>query len=285
MRTLLVPGSRTRQQVRRILARSIQAGRRVMDGGRPRAEARIIYYHRIDAEAHRSCVTPRAFREQMQHLRAEGYHTIALPDLATAIGLGLPPAPRTVVVTFDDGFADNYAVAYPVLAALGIPATIFVTVDAVGGRLTVLRDRPEGLPALTWAQLREMTAGPVSIGSHTLSHPNLTALPPDAVRRELVRSREVIAEETGQTTELFCYPRGRRNPAVRTAVHDAGYRAACGTDAGGVTASSDLLALPRTFIARDDTVADFARKLDGAFDYLHHGVTLLRRHLPSVAQR
>jgi peptidoglycan/xylan/chitin deacetylase (PgdA/CDA1 family) len=185
-------------------------------------------------------------------------------------------------VTFDDGFADNYEHAYPVLAELGLPATVFVTVGMMGGSLDVLRDR-RGIPALTWGQLREMLRGPVSVGSHTLSHPRLTRLSAAACGEELLRSRERIEAETGVLTDLFCYPHGDLDPEVRQAVGRAGYRVACATTPGAVGPTSDPLALPRTFVARDDTLTDFARKLSGAYDVLHQGVQLLRRGLGAAA--
>jgi peptidoglycan/xylan/chitin deacetylase (PgdA/CDA1 family) len=283
MKTLLVPGSRARRHVRGLLGGGIHVMHRLARAGRPRSEARILCYHRIDDEQHRSCVAPRAFREQMHYLRDAGYRVVPLTTIARDLESGNEFSARTVGVTFDDGFADNYEEAFPVLNAFSIPATIFITTGAIGGRLTVLRDRPAGIPALTWDQVREMARGPVTVGSHTLTHPELTALAPDVLDNELAGSRDVIAAETGVTPELFCYPRGDVNPDVRAAVQRAGYRLACATHAGGVTQSTDPLQVPRTFVARDDTLADFARKLDGAFDYLHHGVTLLRRHWPGTA--
>jgi peptidoglycan/xylan/chitin deacetylase (PgdA/CDA1 family) len=242
-----------------------------------RAEARVLYYHRIDDELHRSCVAPEAFRAQMTLLRDRGYRVVPLADLGRGLAAGERFAPGTVAITFDDGFGDNYERAFPVLRALGLPATVFVTTGAVGRGLRVLRDRPGELPALTWAQIREMQAGGVAIGSHTVSHPHLTRLPADALTRELAESRTAIAAETGVGTDLFCYPHGDENAAVRAAVRAAGYRIAVSTRPGAVTADSDPLALARTFVARDDTLADFERKLAGAFDVLHHGVQWLRR--------
>jgi len=136
MKALLVPGTRARRHVRRLVAGAIHAVRQVATGGRPRPEARILSYHRIDDEPHRSCVTPQAFREQMHHLRNEGYDVVPLATVAAQLERRSGFAPRTVAITFDDGFADNYLQAFPVLSAFGIPATIFVTVAGIGGRLT-----------------------------------------------------------------------------------------------------------------------------------------------------
>lgn len=231
---------------------------------------RILYYHRIDDEWHRSCVSPRAFGEQMQYLRDHGYRVLPLGALSDGTD-------RAVAITFDDGFADNFTQAFPVLTRLGMPATIFVTVGAVGGQLRVLRDHPGPLPALTWSQLREMTSGGIAMGSHTLTHPHLTRLDAEALEREVTESRARLTAETGVVPESFCYPHGDVNAAVRAAVARAGYRVACSTRPGAVSSASDPLCLPRTFIARDDTLADFGRKLVGAYDYLHQGVQLLRR--------
>lgn len=272
-----------RRHVRRLLSGGIHRLRRLASGGQPRPEARVLYYHRIDHEAHRSCVTPKAFREQMHYLRSEGYQIVPLATVAAKLEQATEFEPRTVAITFDDGFRDNYLNAFPVLSAFDIPATIFVTVAEIGGRLTVLRDRPAGVEALTWDQVREMLLGPVTVGSHTLTHARLTELSATALDEELQGSRRIIAAETGVSPDLFCYPRGDLNQDVQEAVRRAGYRLACATSAGGVTTASDPFAVPRTFVARDDAISDLARKLDGAFDSLHHGVQLLRRHWPGAA--
>src|SRR5512132_266689 len=120
MKGLLTPGSRARRVLRSALGAGLAAAMRVSRAGRAKSEGRVLYYHRIDDEWHRSCVTPAAFRAQMTHLREHGYRVVPLAELRAALAVGEPIAPRTVAITFDDGYADNHTHALPVLADLGM---------------------------------------------------------------------------------------------------------------------------------------------------------------------
>ena len=261
MRSLLGRG------VRVLASEALHLLRRVMpeDPG----SARVIYYHRIDDEQHRSCVTPRAFAEQMAHLRSEGFNVVPLAAMRAHLDARTPFPARTVAVTFDDGFADNYTAAFPVLAKHALPATIFLAAGFIGGDdLPVLRDR-SGIRPLTWDQVREMARGGVAFGAHTMTHRSLTGLPPDELRQEIEQSRDVVAERVGAPADTLCYPRGHVDERVAQATRDAGFAIACTTLPGSVPADTDPFLLHRTFVARDDTLHDFARKLDGSFDLLH----------------
>lgn len=231
--------------------------------------ARVIYYHRVDDEQHRSCVSPAAFAEQMAFLRSEGFHVVPLGRLRGHLDEHRPFPERTIAVTFDDGFADNYTRAFPVLARHGVPATIFLAAGYVGGpELPVLRDR-SGVPPLNWEQVAEMARHGLDFGAHTLTHRSLPLLADDELAREVVGSGRLIEERAGVRAETFCYPRGHFDARVKQAVRDAGYRLACSTMPGCVTPRTHPLSLRRTFIARDDSLRDFAHKLAGGFDLLH----------------
>jgi peptidoglycan/xylan/chitin deacetylase (PgdA/CDA1 family) len=234
-----------------------------------RGTARVIYYHRISDDDHRSCVTPSAFAEQMRFLRREGYQPLPFGDLRVHLDEGRAFPERAVAVTFDDGFADNYSDAFPVLARESIPATVFLTAAYIGGReLPVLRDRA-GVPPLGWDQVTEMFRHGIAFGAHTLTHPSLPTLSDEDLRREVRGSRELIEERLGAQVDTFCYPRGEFDARVKLAVRDADYRLACTTLPGCVTPRTHPFSLRRTFIARDDTIRDFAHKLAGTFDLLH----------------
>ena len=260
----------------RIAAREASAFARRLRAARP-GTARVIYYHRIDDEDHRSCVTPRAFTEQMAHLRSEGYAILHFADLRDYLDARRPFPERAVAVTFDDGFADNYTNAFPILVRHSIPATIFLATGYVDGpELPVLRDRG-GIAPLGWKQIREMAGAGVAFGAHTVTHRSLTALDANELRREVVESGRTVEEHTGMRCESFCYPRGHFDEAAKRAVREAGYRVACTTLPGLVTPDTHPYSLRRTFIARDDSLRDFLRKLDGSFDVLHSARQWLRR--------
>jgi peptidoglycan/xylan/chitin deacetylase (PgdA/CDA1 family) len=238
---------------------------------RPRRHgtARVVYYHRIDDEQHRSCVAPAAFAEQMAFLKDEGFAILRLSAVRAHLDEKRPFPERSVIVTFDDGFADNYTQAFPVLCREAIPATIFLAAGFMDGDdLPAIRDR-SGIKPLRWSEVREMARHGVEFGAHTISHRSLTALDDTELAQEIQGSRALIAEHGGVDSNTFCYPRGHFDERVKAAVRSAGFRLACTTMPGCVTADTHPFSLRRTFIARDDTLRDFKHKLDGSFDFLH----------------
>ncbi len=205
----------------------------------------VLMYHSVKQEVpagNRLIVSSAAFDRQMEFLKRNHYNVVPLEEVVRLVkGKQAVPA-RTVVITFDDGYADNYSVAFPVLKKYGIPATIFIIVNEVG--------RP-GM--LTWEQIRIMRdSGLISFGSHTLNHPYLvdvTSL--EELKKELIGSRRVLEEKLGRPVNTFCYPGGGFNQRVRQAVIDAGYTAAVASNPGKRFANDDLFALKRLRISEN----------------------------------
>jgi peptidoglycan/xylan/chitin deacetylase (PgdA/CDA1 family) len=141
---------------------------------------------------------------------------------------------RIVIITFDDGYADNYTHAFPILKEYGLVATIFLVSDHVGTDHVfywdvpkVTAQSPEHLyQLLTWAQVEEMCDAGIEIGSHTCTHPELTTLSAEGCREELSRSRADLEAKLGRRVTSFCYPRGKLSPEIIRMVERAGYR--CG---------------------------------------------------------
>src|SRR5262245_46688267 len=237
-----------------------------------------MYYHSISDAPMRSTVSPPVFRRQMEHLASAGYHVLRFSEAVACLGADTPLPERSVVISLDDGFRDNYEQAFPILAMLGLPATVFLTASYIGGDRLPTLTRSEYVPQpLDWKQVREMHAHGVEFGSHTLSHPMLDQVPQAEARREIVESKRLIEDRLGAPVPLFCYPRGHFDETVKDLVREAGYRAACTTQPGTNGPHADLFALRRTYVSRRDTPAEFAKKVAGAYDLMQRAALAWHR--------
>jgi peptidoglycan/xylan/chitin deacetylase (PgdA/CDA1 family) len=189
-------------------------------------------------------------------------------DLVAALADGGAAPPHDLAaITFDDGYADVYEHAVPVLRRLGLPATIYVATAFVGSGAPYpfeasLPPAAAGRP-LDWDQLREMEAtGLVTVGAHTHTHADLSVLPEAAVERELAVCNAAIAERLGRPPAHFAYPWGRTSPAARAVVVRTYRTAAVGGSRKNPYGRIDARALLRIPIQRSDGRTFFRLKLE-----------------------
>lgn len=229
---------------------------------RPGKEIRILMYHRVNPDKDlpdmHIPVTPGAFRDQMGWLAQNGWRVISLSEAVRQIKNGKIKIPRQVAITFDDGFRDNYHQAFPVLAHWGFPATIFLIAGRIG----------KDPDYIDFFQAREMQEHGIEFGSHTVTHPDLTAVPELQAQQEIGWSKALLEESLG-TIDMFAYPGGRFNTRHCRIARQAGYKAAVTIAPGGNSRGEDMFMLKRTEIARPDTRYDFKNKLYGGFDWRH----------------
>ena len=264
---------------------------------------RILTYHRVNDWYPDDVLSVRIarFRGHMEYLAANNWRVIPLAEAveqlsqingvtsgpSTTLGAGklqvtsdsvlaprpLPLAPeKAVVLTFDDGYADNYWHAHSILRTHNYPATLFVASGLMDrhapmpryAKGVVRRDR-----GLSWNEIRDMQAGGIEIGAHSVTHAVLTRLSLEAARREIVESKQRIKQELGRPATAFAYPRGRFSAHVIRLVREAGFTSACSERIGANRPGEDLFRLRRTEISAFDTLDDFEKKLFGAFDWLH----------------
>jgi peptidoglycan/xylan/chitin deacetylase (PgdA/CDA1 family) len=216
---------------------------------------RILIYHQIGARSGRQMdLAPTVFRRHVDWLQSQG-RIVGLGDaLSGADGL---KSDRNYVLTFDDGYADFYENAFPLLRDRAIPFTLYLTTRPIEtGEPLHQGDRP-----LDWAMVLEMVdTGLVTIGAHTHTHPDLRALGVDAVEDEVSASNELIEARTGLTPRHFAYPKGYWDPQAETVLrlhYDTSVLGA-GTP---VTGSTDPHRIHRVAIQAADSYLFFRRKL------------------------
>jgi peptidoglycan/xylan/chitin deacetylase (PgdA/CDA1 family) len=216
-------------------------------------KALIICYHCIKDEAwpHLRPTKVADFEKQMRYL-SKVYNPISLERMAQHIQNGTSFPSKAIAVTFDDGYQDNYENAYPILKKYNIPATVFLTTGFIGTGQIPAWDRgyytAEKTLMLSWQQVREMSDGGISFGSHTLTHPFLTRIPLKQARKEIHRSKDIIEQQTGRPVTTFSYPTGDFDSDIKGIVEEAGHSAAVSTIPGYNSAQDDLYALKRNVI-------------------------------------
>ncbi len=212
----------------------------------------VLNYHKVDNTFISLAVRPDDFEAQMKYLSDNGYHTISPDELYDSLaGTGeLPENP--VLITFDDGYEDNYTNAYPILKKYGFKATIFVITSFLG------KDKNY----MTWDQARELDANGISIESHTVDHKSMTDLTDEQLRMELVESKKKAEKELGHPVEYMAYPTGTYNLHIAEMVKEAGYKAAFTIKYGNVDKASNIYALERVPIFHtEDTNKDFLERI------------------------
>jgi peptidoglycan/xylan/chitin deacetylase (PgdA/CDA1 family) len=230
----------------------------------PWSGVRILGYHRVCEEVDELAVSPAQFREQMLVLKASGIPIVRLAEIGSLAEV--PDGECRVCVTFDDGYHDNLEHAVPVLAELGIPATIYLPTRIIDGETTFhwYRSPPR---ALSWQDVHELQdGGLVDFQSHTMTHPLLPKLDDACARREIVDARLELERRLGRTVTSFCYPGGRFGAREAALVAEAGYRYGVTTEPGVNGAGEAPTALRRTLIHGDDSRRHFTAKLAGARD-------------------
>ncbi len=194
---------------------------------------------------------PADFKEHIKYLLENNYRFVSLYDIINNFEA------KTVALTFDDGYKNNYLNAHSVLTEFKIPATIFIVAGLIGQKS--LWDEKDGWPSdelLSWPEIKEMARNSINIGSHSLNHTRLTKekLWPK-IWAEIKFSKKVIEKEISHEVLFFSYPFGRSNFLIQQMVKWAGYSSACGNSLPD-NQSVNLYNLPRIEVATADSPLD-----------------------------
>ncbi len=201
-------------------------------------------------------VSPTTFDAHMRALHDAGWHTITAADLATYLAAGTRPPARSFVVTIDDGYADGYTHALPILEAYGFVATFYVVAGRVGG----------SAHTLSWPQVRELLAAGMDIGNHTVSHPALTAASDWDLGWQIRRAQEIVLRQTGYAMTTLAYPAGDFDQRVEDAVETAGLGLGFTTRPGALETWAGRFACPRIRVSPGTGARSLVGTLEGFAD-------------------
>lgn len=180
------------------------------------SEVPILEYHAFSTKQEHDVwfVTADAFEKQLRYLLEHGYSTISFQELAKAWHEHRPLPPKPVIISIDDGYMNNYTIAYPLLKKYKMKASIFLTTKMIGADAN----------HFGWPEIREMEgSGLVTFEAHGVSHQNLTKISEEHARRELVDAKRVLEEKLEHPVVAYSYPGGYNNAKIRQMVEEAGY--------------------------------------------------------------
>lgn len=255
-------------------------------GGNRQRKIPILMYHSVGiveqsgrGPYYQTSVSPENFCFQMAFLHLRGYRTCTLHEAIACLDKPTSETDdKVVVITFDDGFADFYTEAFPILHRFGLTATMFLPTGYIGDSPIAFKDHN----CMTWSQIRELQKCGIEFGSHTVTHPQLRTLDRPAIERELTDSKRAIEDRTGCAARSFAYPYAfpqtdtRFKRLLRECLESAGYLNGVCTTVGRANASSDCFFFERLPVNDHDDVRLLEAKLCGAYDWVGSMQTLVK---------
>lgn len=213
----------------------------------------VLNYHSVTIDPGNVVViSPAKLQEQMAYLHNHGYTPVSLAAFISLMeGQSIEAAPeKPVLLTFDDGYIDNYEQAMPLLAKYSFPATLFISPGT---------SNQEGY--LNWEQIKKMQEAGWDIQPHGMTHPHLPQFSADQQVYEILEARKQIEEKLGTKADVFCYPYGEYNKTTLKLLKDHEFRYAFTIEQGFATNQQSPYLLKRLFINGEESLKSFIRKL------------------------
>jgi peptidoglycan/xylan/chitin deacetylase (PgdA/CDA1 family) len=257
----------------RIVARSILLAKNIIHLAlyslcrlfRQQKKISILLYHSIGLNNAQSNVNPKQFEIQMEYLR-KNYNVVSLDKIIYFIKEGKSLPKKPVAITFDDGYYNVYQNAYPILKKYKLPATIFITTGYVQKQMPLNQVQ---LSMLSWDEIKEMSDNGVTMGAHTITHPNLEQVDLETAKKEILESKQEIEANIGKKVKYFSSPFGKENKEIARLVKSIGFDYAFGqlSSRGYIQRGVNLLILNRTEIDSRVSFWMFKVKLSKAVDW------------------
>lgn len=229
----------------------------------------VLMYHKVgyppeNSQLKELWVSPEVFAKQVDYLTSHGFTPIHFKEFHNYLKTGAALPEKPVLITFDDGYKNNYEYAYKILKEKKVKGNIFIICNTIGKQNIWHEPSTEAwIPMCSWEELEEMeNSGVFEIGSHTMDHFSLEKLTPEKVKYQLTESKKFLEEKLKRPVPAFAYPYG--SGAYIKAVRDEVFKTGYGFDFSvrqGITPlpwKPEDGAIKRLFIRGDNNMLDFA---------------------------
>lgn len=239
-------------------------------------EMPIIMYHRViddtkDIGVHGTYLTQEKFRSHLQYLKDNGYQTVTFKDLDNNnYKKRFDKGNKFVILTFDDGYVDNYKVAFPILKEFGFKAVIFLLSNSTYNKWDAENPvNPEKkFDLMSDKQIKEMMDYGIEFGAHTMHHPFLATIDINEAKEEIEKSIKDLEARFNYKITTFAYPYGNLNHEVKKLVENTSVKFAVATDSGDICFDSDLMQIRRIGIFPGISLFGFKRKVSGKYNFI-----------------
>lgn len=198
----------------------------------------VLYYHSVnDTVDNEVTISPELLKKQLEYIKYQGYITLSMNEVENYILYNQPIPEKSILITFDDGYMDNYYKAYPILKELNMKATIFCITSELDGSYYLSEEA-----------LKEMSQNNIDIESHTVNHLHLNKLTYDEQLKEMSGSKTKLENITGKKVTSIAFPFGDYNEDSVKAAKNAGYSIAFTTNKGFADRDDNPLELNRIYV-------------------------------------
>ena len=241
---------------------------------RKKYEVPVIMYHRVINNAENegvygTYIYEDMFKKHLQYLKDKNYTVITFKDL-DKIGWRnrFEKGKKYIILTFDDGYKDNYDLAFPILKEFNFKATIFLMGSLTYNEWDVKAGGERKFSLMSVEMIKEMQDYGIEFGAHTFNHPKINTLSNEEIEHQIVDVKKPLEEKIGKEIITFAYPYGILNDYAKEMAKKAGYTFALATDSGSVCLSDDLYQIRRIAIFPNTNLFSFKRKVVGNYNFI-----------------
>ena len=237
-------------------------------------EIPVIMYHRVINKSENegiygTYIYEDMFKKHLQYLKDKNYTVITFKDL-DKIGWRnrFEKGKKYIILTFDDGYKDNYDLAFPILKEFDFKATIFLMGKSAYNEWDVKAGGERKFSLMSVEMIKEMQDYGIEFGAHTFNHPKINTLSNEEIEHQIVDVKKPLEEKIGKEIITFAYPYGILNDYAKEMAKKAGYTFALATDSGSVCLSDDLYQIRRIAIFPNTNLFSFKRKVAGNYNFI-----------------